>query len=54
MKLKLFVNLNVDQDFSKHVTSNAKNVVPNTDQKWSTSEINVLYGNKAPTLTNLV
>ncbi|XP_050421215.1 protein bric-a-brac 1-like [Adelges cooleyi] len=54
-----FADLDVAQDLSKRVPENenqgdAVNLVANTDQKPSTSEINVSYGEEAPTPTDLV
>lgn len=53
---EVFADLDVAQDLSKRVPENYDNVnlAANVDHKPSTSEINVSYGEEAPTPTDLV
>lgn len=56
---EVFADLDVAQDLSKRVPENdgqddTTNIIPNVDHKPSTSEINVPYGEEAPTPTDLV
>jgi hypothetical protein len=55
----VFADLDVAQDLSKRVPENDSqddtvNLTTNVDHKPSTSEINVSYGEEAPTPTDLV
>lgn len=55
----VFADLDVAQDLSKRVPENdgqddSVNLATNVDHKPSTSEINVSYGEEAPTPTDLV
>lgn len=56
---EVFADIDVAQDLSKRVPENDNqddtvNLAPTTDHKPSTSEINVPYGEEAPTPTDLV